>query len=517
MARPPRSLSFLTILALLVALSTIAAPSDAETWTIASGFSETTNPNGNWTYGYQVSPGTPLLPFTTRIETSGIDVWCINSNPDAAGNVNANLSGGPVDMSGMWWDTGGIAMHPGPNGERAIVRWIAPQSVIAMIDVTFAGANYAQGATTDVHVLLNDTSVFDGTVSGFGLGGPHGVSGSSPSQSYNGRVFAAAGDRIDFVVGPGGNGFGYDLTGISGTVTSLAGYGILRGMVTAGTTGNPPLGGATIATSDGSISTTSGLDGSYELLLPVGTHTVAATYPGAVSPPATVTIAEAQIAAQDFQLTPGDGLVYYVAPTGDDSNDGRSMTSAWKTISRGDQLGVLQPGDIVAVMPGTYRPADFWGVRLVNRSGSPDKPILYKTLGQVLIDQTDTARPADGVTYGIRVEVDSVTIEGFEITGCQWGIYFNDGYSGNSAIGNVIHGIRAANPNQPGFPGWCGGICNSVASGNLNRNNLIYDIGDSSVTNIAACIASPIATDTKIVNNTLIGARTGVEVWAGGD
>ena len=72
---------------------------------------------------------------------------------------------------------GQFALHPGPGGEYAVVRYVAPEAGEASIDAVFTGLDIF-GTTTDVHVLLNGNALFDGLVPepttavllGFGLG-----------------------------------------------------------------------------------------------------------------------------------------------------------------------------------------------------------------------------------------------------------------------------------------------------------------------------------------------------------
>ncbi|MCL5102725.1 MAG: carboxypeptidase regulatory-like domain-containing protein, partial [Armatimonadetes bacterium] len=487
-----------------------------ESWNIADGFSSTSNPNGVWSYGYKSSLGGALVQFTSEIVNSGIDTWCINNNPDISGNVTKNGTGAPSDWSGMWWNTNGMAMHPGPNNQIATIRWTAPSAIVAEVDVTFSGANYGMGTTTDVHVLHNGSSVFDGQINGFGGGGSHAVFGTSPSRTYDGLFYVAQGDTIDFALGYGGNGFTNDLTAISGAITTITDRGVVRGTVTANVPGHPVLASATVKTSGSSVSTVTDSNGSYEFILPAGAYTIEAGYPGTISDVAAVEVVAEQIEVRNFDLTPGVGHTYYVSPDGVDTANGTSPESAWKTISHGDAAGVLRAGDTVIVTAGVYKPADFNGVHLTRCSGTAEKPIIYKAQGSVMIDQSTTPRASDGVSYGFLVQADGIVIDGFGIVGCQWGLYFQNGHSDNTAINNVIHGMRVGQPSQTGLPGWCGGICNSEGTNRTNRNNLIYDIGDPTISNIAACIASSVSVNTKITNNTLVGGRCGVQVWSGG-
>ena len=58
---------------------------------------------------------------------------------------------------------GQFALHPGPGDEYAVARYVAPATGVASIDAAFSGLD-VYGTTTDVHVLLNGTALFDGAV-----------------------------------------------------------------------------------------------------------------------------------------------------------------------------------------------------------------------------------------------------------------------------------------------------------------------------------------------------------------
>ena len=47
-----------------------------------------------------------------------------------------------------------------------------------------------------------------------------------------------------------------------------------------------------------------------------------------------------------------DAANYYVSPTGNDSDDGLTIGTAWASIDNGN--GMLLPGDTVFVLAGTY-------------------------------------------------------------------------------------------------------------------------------------------------------------------
>src|SRR5574337_613696 len=69
---------------------------------------------------------------------------------------------------------------------------------------------------------------------------------------------------------------------------------------------------------------------------------------------------------------------YYVAPTGNDANNGTSEATAWKTIDRVNQSAfTFQPGDkILFQRGGTYRGEVILGV-----SGTPSQPVTIGAYG----------------------------------------------------------------------------------------------------------------------------------------
>ena len=71
------------------------------------------------------------------------------------------------------------------------------------------------GATTDPHVVLNGRGLFAGDIRG-GLDTPTNVA------SYKKTISIAKGDQIDFAVGPGGNGYICDSTGLVAKITLAA-------------------------------------------------------------------------------------------------------------------------------------------------------------------------------------------------------------------------------------------------------------------------------------------------------
>lgn len=186
---------------------------------MSAGFDASNNPStlGPWRYGSTPTLGGGLTLYSTQ-----------GSNPPAAGWVGAGSSNvlknfdtlnnffTPVSNVGALPQQ--ILAHPGQFGEYAVLRFTAPSLDFYDIDVSFTG-NDEDLTTTDVHVLVNNTSIFSNSVSSAWTGGATGTPGAGPSFSTPLPLLLSAGATIDFAVGFGGNDFGNDNTGIFAQVT----------------------------------------------------------------------------------------------------------------------------------------------------------------------------------------------------------------------------------------------------------------------------------------------------------
>lgn len=110
-----------------------------------------------------------------------------------------------------------LNLHPGPNGERSVVRWTATASGTYEVAGRFQGIDTA-GTTTDVLVTKNGATEFSGAVGSYGAQAPFALS-----------VTLAAGDVLEFSVGYGANGtYNDDSTGLAVSITpaGAAGAGV---------------------------------------------------------------------------------------------------------------------------------------------------------------------------------------------------------------------------------------------------------------------------------------------------
>ncbi len=213
-----RYVSSLSVFLIALGLGGAVVPSNAVvvgTYDLAADFSTATNPNGAWSYGYSTTLGGALV---LHASTSPHPAYSTISNwhTDLGYGVPVilrNSTAGTVtnDTGTIVLNPGQLASHPGTSGEFSIVRFTAPTAGLFNVTGAFQGADLF-GATTDVHILLNGSSVLAGNVTGFGVG-------SGPA--FNTNLSLASGDRLDFVVGWGNGDFTWDSTAVSAVITQV--------------------------------------------------------------------------------------------------------------------------------------------------------------------------------------------------------------------------------------------------------------------------------------------------------
>jgi hypothetical protein len=224
---------------IIAACALVAIPAQSQVWNLADDFSINSNPNGQWRYGstvtvggafeiftrtaqipYQVSHGAvaewvgtyfsgfELFPYVTKFYG---DPGTTVSVTNACNAVSCSIANPGIII--IQRSANGVGVHPAPPGQGyAALRWTAPKSTSYVISVSFFSIVVGGVATTDVHVLRNDVSVFNGEVNGV-----------SPAQNWSTGspgIALNAGDVIDLVVGPNGDNFG-DSTGVDATIQVL--------------------------------------------------------------------------------------------------------------------------------------------------------------------------------------------------------------------------------------------------------------------------------------------------------
>jgi hypothetical protein len=194
----------------LPAASTYDATADFE-----AGWAAGTNPNGVWSYGWTPDLGGPLTLFTRHYippVNNNLELMWDDPNESSGATPSVALnSGGDFNNGNVTFQAGALILHPnGPSGhDYTHVIFTAP----AAGSYSLAGDFFAQqnGIDVDVHVLVNGVSVFDSTITTNGV-----------SRPFSGTLALAAGDVIDFTVGPNGDFIPHaGNTGLQATITSI--------------------------------------------------------------------------------------------------------------------------------------------------------------------------------------------------------------------------------------------------------------------------------------------------------
>jgi arylsulfatase A-like enzyme/uncharacterized protein YjdB len=125
-------------------------------------------------------------------------------------------------------------------------------------------------------------------------------------------------------------------------------------------------------------------------------------------------------------LVPGERQTYYVDATlGDDSNDGLSINSAWKTLSKVN-AGIYSPGDSIL-----FKSGETWSGQLeIETDGLKGIPVVFTSYGEGVKPRIDGNGEKD---YTIRLLNSNYTeAKGFEVTnkgivleGGRYGVMLN--------------------------------------------------------------------------------------------
>jgi hypothetical protein len=147
-------------------------------------FADSNGPVGFWHPDVSKGPGPGWYPYVAYNTTSHSQIGSNNG-----------------------WSVrpGEVAMEGSTTGQYSLVRFLAPEAAKYHVTAKFEGVHFGL-STTDVHILLNNTSLFAADINGYG-GDPafHAVQGASPSAEYSGDISLKANDTVTFAVGYGRN------------------------------------------------------------------------------------------------------------------------------------------------------------------------------------------------------------------------------------------------------------------------------------------------------------------------
>ncbi len=173
--------------------------------TAVEAFSLSSNPNGPWSFGYTLAYGSTFHLYPTGIGNPQSVLQFLQPTESFYPFVAWVNAPGPL----LWADTvyqtrHVLNLHPGPSGERSVVRFTAPTRGNYLVSAKFSGLDFIGPTSTDVGVQLNSKITLYGSyMNGFG-----------PGPEFEAYQSLSAGDTIDISVGHGGNGFHFDSTGL---------------------------------------------------------------------------------------------------------------------------------------------------------------------------------------------------------------------------------------------------------------------------------------------------------------
>ncbi len=227
-----RNLGALAVAAMAYAAAPTTAKAGPVTYDAVTDFNTTGAQisASSWTYGTETAlNGTfTLLPQFAAITcyTLGVadacspsdasfDSYYYSGNGAGGPDIADNLSGGtityPVSPAALVWPDNVLELGPGGSSggpEFTVLRWTAQQTGTYSISGFTENLQYS---TTDQYVFIGDVEAYSQT-----------FDGSADLQqdplSFS-DLSLAAGETVDFIVGPQGNQNG-DVIGLSATITS---------------------------------------------------------------------------------------------------------------------------------------------------------------------------------------------------------------------------------------------------------------------------------------------------------
>lgn len=184
-------------------------------WDLAGDFTTRTNPSGLWGFGYRMnslSAVQSLLAPKSNCSDLRLTCWLMSATAPDIPFVGANLNDGTLVKRTIIVAPNEVVLHPGMNGEQAVVAWKAPSTgnyrikgTFQVVDVIPTGVNVAidQGLASIYSAFLDR---------------------AKPSGNFDFNRQFAKDEVIYFSVDAAGN-YGNDSTALSITISRTAGSG----------------------------------------------------------------------------------------------------------------------------------------------------------------------------------------------------------------------------------------------------------------------------------------------------
>lgn len=192
-------------------------------WNAAAEFNDSANPDaanpsGVWSYGWKKTLTDKFYFFRTPSNAPPyLSGWCNASGVPAIAHNDRSVTTTVPNIRPVIYKPHALNLHPGSNGEYAVLRFTAPVDGSYRISGQFyAFDDNGKGTTTDVWVLANNrkTDAFSGKVDCHA--GPR-------SASFTSHTFILkARDTLDFQIGYGASkNYQYDSTGLSALIEKV--------------------------------------------------------------------------------------------------------------------------------------------------------------------------------------------------------------------------------------------------------------------------------------------------------
>jgi len=194
------------VFAALIAVGGASNVNADTTYNMVTGFSNTSNPNGVWTYEYN---GTAFTD--AQGHTGVLPYWYNGGTQPNSIAIFQNVTGSPFVNSTVTDPTNTLYLDP--QSCSVAVLFTAPSAGTYTLAGNFLGIDMV-GNSHPVTILDNGTIVWSGTIANYGQ-----------DDSFNFAETLKSGDTISFDVGTGTGGtctYCFLGTGLNGTVTEAS-------------------------------------------------------------------------------------------------------------------------------------------------------------------------------------------------------------------------------------------------------------------------------------------------------
>jgi hypothetical protein len=224
-----KAVAALLSVSLLTLSNPVLANSPQQTsWELSGEFKDNGNSGPVWEYGFKptaASSGTSFSvlsnPYLVGVikgyqRTTGPG---LTSLPLIAHNTAMNIVSTPGPQ-GITLPSRGLLMHPGIDGQVAVVRFKAPYSAQYQISGRFYGLDAnGSGTHTNVRIVAN----YNGTINGTLFSGTIAVPTQNAASFTSKLVMLQAGQTLDFEVAAGtGNNYVYGSTGLHAVIETTS-------------------------------------------------------------------------------------------------------------------------------------------------------------------------------------------------------------------------------------------------------------------------------------------------------